>query len=1177
MATIDSLEIQIESNLKSLNGSLTRLSKKIGELGANLSALDGARLTNFATGVTNLAVAVNQIGSIDSRKFKTLASNLSQLTNVNYSGLIASASAVHTFISTIGQLNVGNLESITTGVGQFASAINRFGREGAANAVQNIPLITNAFMQMMTELQHAPAVSQNVIDLANSMAALLNAARGSNGPVRNASTAVRIFGTSAGYSAKKARSLASSIGLLYARLWVFVRLGQKAWSAVKKGMDYIEIVNYMNAAFEQVAQKADLSAFKDLGYESAQAYADSFYSTASKLTETMSGFSASGSGLSSTGGTTLGVNAAQMMRYQAQFAQLASSMGVSSEYAVKLSTALTEIGADLASVKNMDFNDVWDNLSSGLVGMSRSIDKYGANIRATNLQETLATLGITENIQNLNQSDKALLRTIVILNSTKYAWADLADTLGQPANQLRMLKSNVQALATTLGQIFLPIVAKVIPYLNMLVVALQRLFEYLRGLIGVEWISTGSGSVSDLMSDVLDDAEDIASATDDAAGSAKEFKKQLLGIDELNVLSEKDDSGSGASAGVGNITGLLEAALDNVLGEYQKVWDDAYSKVEQSYQKFADNVKKAFEEGGFKGVGKYFSDLIVNALTNIPWDKVREFCRTFASNVADFLNGFITPELFAEVGKSLVQSFNSVVELAFGFGSKMEWEDLGASIGSGANAIIEGLDTQLLADTIDVWVQGIWTAIKAAFKVLDWSEAFATISDTVLNLDIDTVYGIVCLLTITSVTKWVISGGVAKAAKAALVGLLFPGGKFSIKNLMVGIESLGFLTLGTPQGDTFFAWLEDNVVGPALTKFFDWLPDKFSEGLEKSLVLAITTAVGTMAGGPIGSAIGALVGAIALAIGDGFTAKDFLNAVIDGFKKFIHGVFNWDMSMELFDASRYFFGDIVDAFKKWDWGRIGKDIVLGIISGLTGLLSTLTEPIWDLFTTIYNDICSVFGIHSPAETMKPLGGYIVQGIIEGFKAGMSGILSVISTLKNTIIAAWDNLKTATSQKWTAICNSIGSAINSIKSFLNFNWKWPAIKTPHISWTEGGATATGVVKAILEALSLPTSLPKMKVDWYAQGGFPDTGSLFVANEAGPELVGTIGGQTAVANQSQIVEAVAQGVASAVSAVLGNGNRGGQTIQMVVDGKVLYQTVVNENNRQIQRTGASALRA
>ena len=96
--------------------------------------------------------------------------------------------------------------------------------------------------------------------------------------------------------------------------------------------------------------------------------------------------------------------------------------------------------------------------------------------------------------------------------------------------------------------------------------------------------------------------------------------------------------------------------------------------------------------------------------------------------------------------------------------------------------------------------------------------------------------------------------------------------------------------------------------------------------------------------------------------------------------------------------------------------------------------------------------------------------------------------------------------------------------------------------------------------------------------YASGGMPsNSGEIFIAREAGPELVGTIGGQTAVANQSQIVEAVAQGVASAVSAVLGNGNRGGQTIQMVVDGKVLYQTVVNENNRQIQRTGASALRA
>lgn len=83
------------------------------------------------------------------------------------------------------------------------------------------------------------------------------------------------------------------------------------------------------------------------------------------------------------------------------------------------------MAADLASVKNLDFESVWNDMASGMVGMSRTLDKYGVNIRNVNLQEKLSELGIDAKVSKLGQEEKALLRVIILLQSTKYAWGDL--------------------------------------------------------------------------------------------------------------------------------------------------------------------------------------------------------------------------------------------------------------------------------------------------------------------------------------------------------------------------------------------------------------------------------------------------------------------------------------------------------------------------------------------------------------------------------------------------------------------------------------------------------------------------------------------------------------------------------------------------------------------------------
>ena len=134
-------------------------------------------------------------------------------------------------------------------------------------------------------------------------------------------------------------------------------------------------------------------------------------------------------------------------------------------------------------------------------------------------------------------------------------------------------------------------------------------------------------------------------------------------------------------------------------------------------------------------------------------------------------------------------------------------------------------------------------------------------------------------------------------------------------------------------------------------------------------------------------------------------------------------------------------------------------------------------------------------------------------------------------------------------------NTVGNLINRIKEKFNFQWSLPKLKMPHLSWST--QPVSGWIANVLSFLNLPTSLPKLNVSWYAQGGFPTEGELFVAREAGPEMVGSIGNKSAVANNDQITKAIADATYSAfVQALSENSNNEGQPINVYVGNDKIY---------------------
>lgn len=711
MATVDSLDIQIQGSaqtasnaLDDLVGKLEIVATKLTAIGNNKSLADLGRINFKDSGITNLVNSLNRLQKVNNTNFDTskldkMASGISKIAGIEDVSL-----STNRFVSSIARLasagdkigvvsaqlpafgkalrdvtnGISGVANVSDGVNIFTQSIAALASTGekAGKTTGNLGALANGLKNLFQVMSTAPQVSQNTIQMTQALAQLASQGNKVGAASNSVVNGLNKTSSAMNRTKKSAFSLAAAFGKFYATYFLLIRGAKKLWGSIQSSFDYLEVLNYFDAAFGQVAANADLSSFEEMGYSSADAYYGSFAKRAEEVTRKMSGFTIGENGLlQSTGAVSLGLDPSKLMNYQAMFGQMSSSMGVASETALKLSQALTEIGADLASVKNMEFEDVWRDMASGLAGMSRTLDKYGVNIRNVNLQQKLMELGIDANIQALNQDDKALLRSIILLENTKYAWGDLADTINQPANQLRLIQANFENLSRTIGNLFLPIVKTVLPYVNALVIAVQRLFAWLGNLIGIDisGISTAIGGAD--MGDILDQTDDLASGLGDAKKQADKLNKSLRQFDELKVINTKQDDG-GAGTGAGIQGGLLDAAFEDAFSKYQQEWDKAFGRLENRAQEIADKIEKAFDPlkkiiqdfaiGDFFQAGQDTSALVAgifnffaDAIDKVDWYGIGQ-------KIGDFFAGLDWPTIFKAAGNLIWQGLKAAFELYVG-------------------------------------------------------------------------------------------------------------------------------------------------------------------------------------------------------------------------------------------------------------------------------------------------------------------------------------------------------------------------------------------------------------------------------------------------------------------------------------------------------------------------------
>ena len=1094
----ESIELQIKSDAQQATRAIGNLQDKLRGLGDTLNSLNGASISNFASGMSQLATSLRSVSSIDTRTFSKIATNMEKLGNLDTARLVSSASALKSMATELS--GFANISKQSAEITQLTASISKLGSKSASYAADNIRNLGSALKEVMTTLSNAPRVNNNIIQMTNALANLSQ--QGSK--VGSASRSLVTGFSNTTKSIKSTRSgfkgLASTIGKFYATYWMVMRAVGKIGSAVDLASQLTEVQNVVDTTFGDMASKVDdftKTSIQDFGM--------------SELTvkQISSRFQALG--------TSVGISSEQVANGTAMANKALMSQNntlyKTTDSMADMSLNLTRLAGDMASFYDVDQADVAKSLQSIFTGTIAPLRRYGLDLTQATLSEWAMKNGLDANIKSMTQAEKVLLRYNYVMANTQAAQQDFSRTANTWANSIRVLKQEFQAWGSIIGSVIINALKPFVQALNKVMLKVisftRTVADALGAIFGWTIEISGGGAVVDGMEDIADGVGDIGDNADSSDKKAKKLKKTLLSIDEIHALDDNSDSGSGGGSGSGGSGG----------GGAGSGVDSSLKKTDGLLEKYKSSIKDLYS------LGKYIGDALASAMESIDWKKIYQKADNFGKGLADFLNGLISPRLFYDLGATIAGSLNTALHFLNSFGTTFDWTNFGLSIANGINGFFENFDFALLAKTINAWVQGIYTMLTTAIKNVSWKDVLKGITDFLSNLDIKTVEIIVGTLLI----KKIIS------LKLGSVALAFIG-----KSLSKAIAEAIASKIG-------FELVEGAGIGTAIMQAFKTIFASLStnlglliEGLFSGLSLgdAITAAFGTGAVdllATIGSAFSAIAGTILSIVNfvkmlkDGFSwineilmvigvALATIGAILAGVAALpavIVGAIaaavativvvikdNWNAVCELFSTvGEWFNGNVIEpvvSFFKDMWktissffGSLWKDIVTVWQGASKWFSSTVIEPIvgffkgfatraqqifqgvwiiiqaiWIVASSWFNNnvitpISNLFNflktlIQTTIQTAKDFvfstwqgvaswfSSTVIQPISNFFNMLKAGITSALSVAKNFVISTWQSVA-----GWFNgnVISPITNCFNIMKNGITnaFNYVWSSIR------------------------------------------------------------------------------------------------------------------------------------
>ena len=1070
--------------------------------------------------IDSLQIEIEATSSDAASKIEQLATALSNLKSAakGGAGLTTTTKQLQALSNAAKLINGTNLNSQK--IQQFASAMNSLaniqkasGLSSTINALKKLPDISTELdkVDLGKFAQQMNQVAAAMRPLATEMQKVANGFSAFPIRIQKIIQSNSALTASNNKTAKSFGVLGTGISSAQAKFGVYLiafrRLASVMSDWVKESNDYVENLNLFTVAMGDYAAEA-------------KAYAEEVQAA-------------------------MGIDPSEWMRNQGVFMQMAAGFGVATDSAALMSKNLTQLGYDISSFYNIGIEEAMEKLQSGLAGEIEPLRRLGYAIDVASLEQVALNHGITESVNAMNQAEKSQLRYIAIMEQSTNAMGDLSRTIQTPANAMRILNQQITQLSRALGNLLIPLLQQIIPWVQAFVEVITEAIQALAVLFGFE-LPTIDYSGLDGVSAGASEAEDaIGGATD----AAKKMKRELLGIDELTILEPNTSAGAGGAGGVGGAGGDLGLELPDYdfLGGLTDQANELKDTVKDLLYNYIIPVGTALAAWKIldllEGLG--IAQTMIGTLKKMVAGGIVAYLEFQLALGAfnDYLSqdgdiwDFVRGALVTAIGSGILYAMFGGPGLIIGLGVGIV-----ASIVSLATNIMDGLD-----------YTGPKAKMMQMFASMLGGMAGAQIIGGLAGAAVGFLVTAGVVLTITSITANLSgqaeSGSLANALNIILSTLASGIGGLALSVALGASGPVGFVigaVLSLVIQGISMNW--DSIIESAKSWFQNMIDELVSIANDEALnIPQKVTAIGfNIVLGIMDGIVGALIGIL------DWLNTNLVQPIVNGVKSLL-GIHSPSTVFE----------------------EIGQNIISGLLNGISetwqSILSFFTSSMpqwWDGYIAPWFTL----------DRWKSLASTIGESIKSAWDSTVGQWKSDISSWFENDVAPW-----FTANKWLDLGQSaVSGLISGLQSVFGKISSWASDV-----WNSVTSTFDSVRSTVSSQISTANSIiaqnsgDKVRaynVDTFASGGFPTYGEMFIAREDGPELVGRIGNRTAVANNDQIVEGIASANDGVINAIYAMAQQivtaiENQDTSVNLDGYQLARRTYNGMKRNEARKGES----
>lgn len=553
--TIDNLQIEIKSSSVDAASGIDALAQSLGNLKKSGTISTAVKnLNNLSASLRNLP---NVHGSANA--LRTLANSVEKLKGVG---------SISTLTNSLGKLpgvlnglkNL-NLDGVSRKMGEIAdamvplSAVKSGGLGTTVNALRNLGKVTESLDDdtISAFAKKIETLTEKLGPLSEKMTTIKEGFKGINAAIKQTNVTIDHADAKVNVTAFNLSNLTTVL------------------SAVQSTLQ--QVVQWFANVIHQASEWDGIAARFGRGFG---AQAQETYEWIKRLNEEM------------------GINIQQFMQYSSVYATMLTGFGVANEDASKMALGYTELTYDIWAGYNdiyKTFDEAAEAVRSAIAGEVEPVRRAGFTIIESTLQQTAANHGLEISIESATEAQKSYLRYLTLVDQAHAQ--GLVGTYAKEMNTaeglLRTLTQQLKSLTQAFGSLFLPILVKVLPYVQAFVELLTEGVHWLAGLLGVEIQKvdfSGYKAGANAIENVENSAEGATGALKDATKAAKELKNATIGIDELNVISPNSATGGagyGAGAGGGAGGGFSDLGIDSLWDE--TIFDTIQSDVDAIKEK----------------------------------------------------------------------------------------------------------------------------------------------------------------------------------------------------------------------------------------------------------------------------------------------------------------------------------------------------------------------------------------------------------------------------------------------------------------------------------------------------------------------------------------------------------------------------------------------------------------